>query len=122
MRQKLWRDSDPAGLVTRTRRRWLAADLYPCALRSVGTRTDRAPARKLRSRMMSQKREPDPDATIPEARAIQKALTDCWAEMVAHDAFFAATHVEDVRGTLDKVIQLQSWLEHYSEALRQREP
>jgi hypothetical protein len=71
---------------------------------------------------MSLERDPDPDATIPDAQGIQKALTDCWAVAVAHDAFAAAGQVKDVRETLDRVTQLQSWLFHYSEALRQRVP
>jgi hypothetical protein len=63
---------------------------------------------------------PDPDATIHEAQAIAKALTDFHAIAVAHDSYGAAAHVENVRETLDRVIQLQSWLQHYSDALRLR--
>jgi hypothetical protein len=67
---------------------------------------------------MSLKRDPDPDATTPDAQGIQKALTDFWAVAMAHDAFAAAGQVEDLRETLDRVTQLQSWLFHYSEALQ----
>jgi hypothetical protein len=68
---------------------------------------------------MSLERDPAPDATIPDAQAIQKALTDCWAVAMAHDASVAAGQVNDVRDTLDRVTQLQSWLAHYSAALQQ---
>jgi hypothetical protein len=90
-------------------------------MRCVGIPTDRAHAPGVRS-AMSPQRDPDPDATISDAQAIQKAFTDFWAVVMAHDAFLAVAQVEDVRGTLDRVTQLQSWLEHYSEALRQRVP
>jgi hypothetical protein len=38
-------------------------------------------------RAMSLQRDPDPDATIPDALGIQKAVTDCWAAAMAmaHD-------------------------------------
>ena len=64
--------------------------------------------------------EPDPDPTVSASQEAAKCLGEFHAFAASHDAYLTAGGVEDVRETSDRVIQLQSWLEHFREALRLR--
>jgi hypothetical protein len=63
---------------------------------------------------------PDRNATIPEAQAVQKHIRDFSAFAAAHAPHSAATHVDNVEETLHQVAALQTWLQHYGDALRLR--
>jgi hypothetical protein len=62
--------------------------------------------------------EPDPDATVSDAQEAEKCLAEFHAFALSHDAYLTAGVVDEARETLDRVIELQSWLDHYGEALR----
>jgi hypothetical protein len=62
--------------------------------------------------------DPDPDATMSDAQEAAKCLGEFYAFAASHDAYLTAGAVHEVRETLDRVIELQGWLDHYGQALR----
>jgi hypothetical protein len=61
---------------------------------------------------------PDPDATIPEAQALRKYLSEFSAFATAHDPHTTAEHLSaPTAETLDRIAVLQAWLTRFADAL-----